>query len=63
MAKKEDKHNDKPEAYFIPGGIIAGIGIGLLINQVAAFTLIGLGAGFLLMAVIGLSRKQSKNKK
>ena len=30
----------------IPGGLLVGIGIGMLYNQVAAGTLIGLGVGF-----------------
>ena len=32
----------------IPAFLLMGIGIGLYVNQVAAFTLIGLGAGFLI---------------
>jgi len=33
----------------IPASLLIGIGIGLLTNQVAAFTLIGLGVGFLIV--------------
>jgi hypothetical protein len=35
--------------YAIPACLLIGIGIGLLIGQVAALTLIGLGVGFLIM--------------
>jgi hypothetical protein len=34
------------------GGILAGLGIGILLGDVAAWLLIGLGAGFVLMAFI-----------
>lgn len=36
----------------IPAGLLIGIGVGLLISNVAAGVLIGLGAGFLVMAVM-----------
>ncbi len=34
------------------GGILVGIGLGVLLGDVAAWVLIGLGAGFILMALI-----------
>jgi hypothetical protein len=42
------KKTKKPEInkWPIPASLFIGIGIGLLLNQVAAFTLIGLGVGF-----------------
>ena len=36
----------------IPAGILTGIGIGFLIDNVAAGTLLGLGGGFLLMIIL-----------
>lgn len=36
----------------IPAGLFIGIGIGLLVDNVAAGILIGLGAGFLLTIVL-----------
>ena len=38
----------------IPAGLLIGIGIGFLVGNVAAFTMIGLGAGFALMIVVRL---------
>ncbi len=38
---------DKPNSYlFIPAGIFIGLGIGLIMDQVAGFILLGLGCGF-----------------
>ena len=34
------------------GGIIAGIGLGVLLGDFGAWLLIGIGAGFILMALI-----------
>ena len=34
------------------GGIVAGVGLGILLGDFAAWLLIGLGAGFVLMAFI-----------
>jgi hypothetical protein len=34
------------------GGILAGLGLGIMLGDVAAWLLIGLGAGFILMAFI-----------
>jgi hypothetical protein len=34
------------------GGILVGIGLGILLGDFAAWFLIGLGAGFILMALI-----------
>lgn len=45
MAKK--KHN--MSGVVVPAGLLIGIGIGIIIEQVAALTLIGLGVGFLVM--------------
>ena len=64
MAKKMKKDqnscykDNKPEGVFVPAGVLSGIGYGLLVGNVAAWTLIGLGVGFGLMAIIGLLRKK-----
>jgi hypothetical protein len=36
----------------LPGGIIVGIGLGILLDDFWAWLLIGIGAGFILMALI-----------
>jgi hypothetical protein len=36
----------------IPGGLILGIGLGILLGDFFAWVLIGLGAGFILMGLI-----------
>jgi mannose/fructose/N-acetylgalactosamine-specific phosphotransferase system component IIC len=40
------KDDIKIAGFLIPGGLLIGIGVGMVLNQVAAGTLIGLGAGF-----------------
>jgi hypothetical protein len=49
MKKKENKKESDNSGVLIPGGLLVGLGVGLLINKVAALTLIGLGAGFIAM--------------
>jgi hypothetical protein len=36
----------------LPGAVIAGIGLGILLDAFFAWLLIGLGAGFILMGLI-----------
>jgi len=36
----------------LPGGIIVGIGLGILLDDFWAWLVIGIGAGFILMAFI-----------
>ena len=36
----------------IPAGLLTGIGVGFLIDNIPAGTLIGLGSGFLLMIIL-----------
>ena len=50
MAKQKSKPKNKyasAENMLIPAGLLIGIGIGLMTGQVAGWTLIGLGTGFL----------------
>jgi hypothetical protein len=42
---------------FIPGGLLVGMGIGFLVNNIAAGLFIGLGAGFILFGIVALSIK------
>ena len=46
------------EGALIPAGLLVGIGIGFLINNIPAGTLIGLGSGFLLFAVFSMLRRK-----
>ena len=41
----------------VPACLFIGIGVGLLTNQVAAFTLIGLGSGFLITFLVSRRKK------
>ncbi|ARC60533.1 hypothetical protein ACG2QI_00800 [Bacillus sp. GM2] len=43
---------DKKHNYFIPSGLLIGLGIGILFDHPAPGLLIGLGAGILLSAVV-----------
>lgn len=48
MKKKKQKNKEDDLMYFpIPAGILIGLGLGLLIGEVASFVIIGLGIGFL----------------
>ena len=44
-------HGQKPGALFIPGGILLGMGVGFLVNNVAAGLFIGLGLGFVAFGI------------
>jgi hypothetical protein len=57
MAKK-DKKMDDVSGLFIPAGVLIGVGVGMAVNQTAAGTLIGLGLGFLAMAIFKLLKMQ-----
>ncbi|MBT7902689.1 hypothetical protein HN587_02425 [Candidatus Woesearchaeota archaeon] len=46
MVKKLSMSKKDSYGVLIPGGLLIGIGVGLLVHQVAAGTLIGLGVGF-----------------
>ncbi|MBW3017455.1 hypothetical protein KY316_03705 [Candidatus Woesearchaeota archaeon] len=49
MAKKKKDNN--PAGLLIPAGVLTGIGVGFLLDDVAAWTMIGLGAGFVAMFI------------
>ena len=36
----------------IPAGLLIGIGVGFLVDEIVAGTMIGLGCGFLLMIIV-----------
>ena len=36
----------------IPGGLLLGIGIGMVVDNIAAGVLMGLGGGFLIMMIV-----------
>ncbi len=45
--KKQKKDTSDSSGLFIPACLLIGIGIGIILDNVSAFTLIGLGLGFL----------------
>jgi len=49
---------DRPEGYFIPGGILTGMGVGFLLGNLVGYMFLGLGLGFLLAGIIALRRKK-----
>jgi hypothetical protein len=51
-SKKTKKNNDNPGALFIPAGVLTGMGVGFLIDNIGAGIMIGLGLGFLVFAII-----------
>jgi len=55
--KKSEKKKEGIEGLFIPAILFIGMGLGLIYNNLAAGTLIGLGIGFIIMALIRLLKK------
>ena len=56
MARKRDQGYEAGGVAFV-GSILVGIGLGIKYNQVVAGTLIGIGAGFILMAIFKATHK------
>ncbi|MFH1002614.1 MAG: hypothetical protein V1780_00525 [Chloroflexota bacterium] len=58
MADETEDSKKKKEVigFFIPAGLFLGMGIGWVFGSLVAGTLIGLGAGFLAMAIFRLNR-------
>lgn len=52
MAKNKESNAEKIGGVAFIGSIITGTGIGLLVENVAVGSVIGVGVGFLVMAVI-----------
>lgn len=48
MKKKTNNQKDV-NGVLIPGGLLLGIGLGFLFGNIPAWTLIGLGGGFIAM--------------
>lgn len=51
MEKDEKKDYKGIGGLFIPGGLLVGMGVGFLVNNLPAGMFIGLGAGFVLFAL------------
>lgn len=45
-------HHEHMGVFFIPGGVLLGIGLGLLFHASSAWILIGLGFGFVGWAIL-----------
>jgi hypothetical protein len=64
MAVNEDKWPGRDMygagALFIPAGVLTGMGIGFLIDNLVAGLFIGLGAGFALFAIAAVIRERVK---
>ena len=43
-----------PSGIAFVGSILIGVGLGMLTHKVGAFTLIGIGVGFILVAIISM---------
>jgi hypothetical protein len=55
---KDKKKKENPEMMFIPGGILFGMGLGFLFDNLVAYMFMGLGAGFVLAAIISLMKRR-----
>jgi len=54
------KRKEAPEVYFIPAGILVGLGIGFFVDEIVGGLLLGLGLGFLAVAIIRLMKNSGK---
>ena len=52
------KRKDETSGLLIPAGLFIGIGIGFLLDELVAYTLLGLGAGFLAMCLVRMVGKK-----
>ena len=57
-SKKKVKKEKDVAGTFVVVGVLGGIGIGMIVGQIAAGALIGLAAGFLVYGVIKLMKKK-----
>lgn len=57
----QKKSQDQPGPLFIPGGLMIGMGIGFLTENLVAWLFIGLGVGFLLFALSLLLTKNNND--
>lgn len=55
--QKKEVEDAKRGALFIPAGVLTGVGVGFLIDNIPAGTLVGLGIGFLIFATISVLKK------
>jgi hypothetical protein len=51
---KKEKKVEEATGIFIPAGILIGMGIGFAVGSLVAWLFIGLGAGFLAMAIANM---------
>ena len=65
MAKKHAKRQkkDDPSGIFVPAGLLIGLGIGFIVDNVPAGLFVGLGAGFALIAITQLLKNSKGGKK
>lgn len=54
---KEEKMKKDGAGLFIPAGLMLGLGLGFVWNNVPAGLFIGLGAGFLAFALVKIFKK------
>lgn len=53
---------NSPSGALVPAGLLIGMGVGFLTNQLLAGLFIGLGSGILLMIVFEVINKSNKEK-
>jgi len=54
------KSDENPGAIFVPAGILGGMGVGFLVNNVPAGLFIGMGLGFAAFAIASLMRSKKQ---
>jgi hypothetical protein len=64
MDKERQSREDKygVGGIFIPGGLLFGMGVGFLINNIAAGIFLGLGIGFILFGISAVMHERKGNQ-
>lgn len=53
----QKKTTENPGGLFIPAGVLTGLGVGFLVDNIPAGLFIGMGLGFVLFALVSFMKR------
>ncbi|MFT4326803.1 MAG: hypothetical protein ACMXYK_04845 [Candidatus Woesearchaeota archaeon] len=56
--QQKAQDDDEPEVFFIPAGVLLGMGLGFLYRNLVAGLFIGLGVGFTIFAILAVVKSR-----